>query len=174
MFIFEWLEPNAIGEWVRSSVVTFYVLEAIHVIGIVLLFGSLAIMDLRLIGVILRNIPTDAITNKLRPLTLLGFALAAATGAIMFLSSVSIYVANTQFWLKMGVIALAGANMLVFEYVIAKRSGGANPSSGFSTEKLAGMTSLLAWTIVIGLGRWIGFTKSLPMELPADFVLPVF
>jgi hypothetical protein len=172
MFLFDWLEANPIGEWIRSTVITFYMLEAVHVIGIVLLFGSLTIMDLRLVGVILRGVAVHEVTSRLRPATWVGFALAAASGSMMFLSSVAVYVANTQFWLKMGVIGFAGANMLFFELVTAKRATELGESAHLGRQRLAGLTSILAWCVVIVLGRWIGFTKGLPMDLPADFTLP--
>lgn len=171
MFLFEWMESNPIADWVQSAVITFYLLEMVHVIGITLLFGSLAIMDLRLIGLILRNVDVHHINDRLRPATWIGFALAAVTGTLMFLSSVSVYVANTQFWAKMAVIALAGINMLVLEMVIAKRASTMTEASYLKWQRFAGATSLVAWMAVIALGRWIGFTKSLPMTLPDDFLL---
>jgi hypothetical protein len=172
MQVFDWIEINPVGEWVRSTVLTFYYLEMVHVIGIVLLFGSLAIMDLRLVGVILKSVPAEDVTGRLRPATWIGFALAAATGTMMFLSAVAIYVATPQFWLKMGVIAFAGINMIVFELLISKRANQLGEPGLLRWQRFAGLTSILAWCLVIGLGRWIGFTKGLPMDLPADFVLP--
>jgi hypothetical protein len=69
----------------------------------------------------------------------------------------------------MGVIVLAGINMLVFELVTAKTAPswdkGVKPPSA---ARLAGALSLVLWITVIFLGRWIGFTKGYDFSIPED------
>jgi hypothetical protein len=129
--------------------------EAFHFIGMSLLFGSLLIMDLRLMGFFRKYLSIHAV-HALTPWALGGFAINLLTGISFFVKDADRYVTNQSFQFKMVVILLAGINFLVFWFKIRTDArtwtDDQNPTM---SAKLVGATSLLAWTLVIWGGRMI-------------------
>jgi hypothetical protein len=129
--------------------------EAIHFIGMSLLFGAIMIMDLRLIGFFRKEVSLHAV-HALTPWGLIGFLLNLFTGVAFFLKDAERYWPNPDFWFKMICIALAGVNFLVFWFVIRKQLN-ALPDDGDANMfgKAVGMSSLVLWLLVIWGGRLI-------------------
>jgi hypothetical protein len=160
------VEGSDLAEWLRSEVRALPVVNALHVMGVGLLFGTILVVDLRLLGLAGRARSFRLTARELLPLTWAGFAVALATGAMMFAANAATYVGNTAFLAKMGLLLLAGLNMAVFELATARGAEtwdtGRVPPAG----RLAGGLSVLLWLSVIFFGRWIGFTKGYDFQVP--------
>jgi hypothetical protein len=165
------VEGSAIAEWLRASLLALPVINAVHVIGVALLFGTIAIVDLRLLGIpgVQRSFRRTG--HELLGMTWLGFALAFVTGLLMFAANATTYMSNAQFFWKMGLLVLAGLNMLWFELVTSRTSLQWDTTPTPPAARAAGVLSLLLWTAVIVFGRWIGFTKGYNFEVPTDMEL---
>lgn len=140
----DWLFPNV---------------ETIHVVAVATLFGSIAMLDLRLLGVGGRRTTVSALAADYLPITWAAFVVAVIAGSLMFISRAPTYFHNTQFELKFLCLGLAGLNMLVFHlgaYRHVRRWGDRLPPP--AAARLAGGLSLLLWIGVIFFGRWTGFT----------------
>jgi hypothetical protein len=155
----EWLENTPLGSYISGSTWAFPTIETIHVFALVIVVGTIAIVDLRLLSVASRNRSVSQLSNDVLPITWTSFCLAAVTGGLMFSSKASHYLANWPFRIKMVLLALAGLNMLYFHFLTyrtvhkwddAKRAP--------SAARLAGALSLTFWIGVVVFGRWIGFT----------------
>lgn len=94
----ESLDGTAIGLTVKTSVWMFPVLEALHFIGLALLIGGVAALDLRVLGV--AEPPPIAPLHKLLPLVFAGFGINLITGVLFFLSDPLGYGVNPAFQLK--------------------------------------------------------------------------
>jgi hypothetical protein len=81
--------------------------ETVHIIGLALLFGTIVVVDLRLLG-LGRNVSAVAVTRNVLPWTLAGFAVAAATGSLMFTAHAAEFATLPIFLLKMTLIVLGG------------------------------------------------------------------
>jgi hypothetical protein len=164
------LESTAFAEWMRTSLKAMPVIEAIHVMAVAVVFGTNFIVDLPLLGYTHTRRPFTLVSGELLRLTWAGFAVAVATGAMMFVPNASTYIGNTPFWLKMGALAGAGLNMALFQTttfrsVASWDAGRPVPVAG----RIAGALSIVLWTGVIFFGRWIGFTKGYDFAIPDDF-----
>ncbi len=154
------LESFEFATAIREGEVLFPWLESIHVLAIVLVVGSIAMVDLRLLGWASRDRPVGALTREVLPITWMAFALALITGVLMFCAKAVIYGHNTYFLLKIGFLLLAAGNMLIFHKFSYRDvaawgvPGGALPQAA----KVAGGMSLLLWVCIVAFGRWIGFT----------------
>ncbi|SRR5690606_37927285 len=173
--VVEKIEASAIGEWMRTTVKAMPVVEAIHVIAIAVVFGTILVVDLRLLGIGDARRPYTQVSRELLGWTWAAFVVAAITGAMMFAANAVTYYHNTPFRLKMVALVAAGVNMAVFHLVTGRNvedwdTRRSAPPGG----RLAGALSILIWISVIFLGRWIGFTKgydfSVPEELDFDFL----
>ncbi|HTV80094.1 MAG TPA: DUF6644 family protein [Steroidobacteraceae bacterium] len=134
-------------------------IETIHVIAIATVFGSIAMVDLRLLGMVGRRSSAAQIAAEYLPITWTAFAVAAFAGSLMFISKAVTYFHNLQFELKFLFMALAGLNMLVFHcgaFRSVNRWNDQLPPP--LPARLAGGLSLLFWIVVIFFGRWTGFT----------------
>jgi uncharacterized membrane protein len=134
-------------------------LEALHVIAIVTVTGTISIVDLRLLGVAAHKRSVRHLMAELLPFTWIAFGVALVTGSLLFVSNAPAYARNAQFQMKLLFIVLAGLNMALFN-LVTRRSliSWDDASSPPRAAKIAGLCSLALWTSVIFLGRWIGFT----------------
>jgi hypothetical protein len=153
------IEHTALATFVREGDWWFPLAECLHVLAIVTVFGSVLMMDLRLLGLASRDSAVSKLSKEVLPYTWVAFGCAAITGAIMFVSRATTYGHNTQFQLKFVFLALAGANMLIFHFGVFRRVADwddALPPP--SAARLAGALSISLWIAVVFFGRWIGFT----------------
>lgn len=135
--------------WLKTNAYAYPTLETMHIVAIALVFGTLWIVDLRLLGVI-RTFDARLLAKTLLPWTLAGFALALLTGLTMFTSRVGDFISNPAFIIKMGLLLAAGANAAVLHARGALDDG--NPI----TQAQAAL-SIAIWIAIIFCGRWIAY-----------------
>lgn len=154
-----YLEDSAVAESIREGETLFPLIESIHVVAISLVVGSILALDLRLIGFASLDRPVGRLAGAILPVTWSAFAVAVASGSLLFVSNAAKYLANGFFDAKMILIAVAGLNMVVFHVVtardLARWEKDATPPL---RARLAGVMSILLWIAVVACGRWIGFT----------------
>lgn len=139
--------------WLRSAPLVYPSLEAIHIIAIAITFGSLWIVDLRLLGVRLSGMTTidaNVLAKATLPWTLLGFALAAAVGSLMFLARAGDFISNGAFLVKMLLLFTAGTNAAMLH-----SRGPLNPAS--AVTRVQALFSIVLWIGIIVCGRWIAY-----------------
>lgn len=170
-----WLEGTALATRIREALFLFPLLESAHVIGLALVVGTIAVVDLRLLGLASTERSFHRMTSDILKWTWAAFALTAVTGALMFTTNAGVYYHNTYFRAKMVLLVLAGLNVLAFELTAGRTSDGWDRAR---SAPLAGRTiaalSLAVWVAVIVTGRMIGFTTSRatvtePLPVDVDF-----
>lgn len=156
--IWQRIEYSSFGTTIAESTWMFPTLETIHVIALVTVLGTIGLVDLRLIGVKGHAARVSQIAKDTLGWTWGAFALAAITGTLLFISKASSYMINPYFLVKMGLLALAGLNMLYFHSTtwrsVEQWESGEYPKAA----KLAGWASLIFWIGIVFCGRAIGFT----------------
>ena len=156
-----WLEATPLGTTITESEWLFPTIETVHVLALTLVFGSIAFLDLRLLGLANRNRGVVSLTGETLPFTWFGFVIAAITGALLFVSAATKYYANMPFRIKLVLLALAGVNMIVF-HLLGYRSvaGWVHARQTPRAAKIAAVLSLLLWSGVLIAGRMIGFVEA--------------
>ena len=135
--------------WLRESAFAYPTLETVHIIGIALLFGSLCMVDLAILGR-MPGIDVRLLARRVLPWTLLGFLIAALSGLTMFAASVGDLIANPAFVLKMGLVFASGTNAGMLH------ARGPIDSASRLTRWQA-VLSILIWVAAIACGRWIAY-----------------
>lgn len=154
-----WLEATPLSTAIAESAWLFPALEAAHVIGLTLVVGLIAVVDLRLLGLASLAWSAQALNRAILPLTWGGFGLAALSGALMFASKPSSYLANPFFIAKLALLALAGLNVALFHRFLWPRvETGEAAALASPALKASAAASLTLWIAIVALGRWIGFT----------------
>lgn len=168
----ESIQSTALGEWIRTSLKAMPVIESVHVMAIALVFGTILIVDLRLLGFPNTRRAFTRVSGELLGWTWLAFVVAVITGALMFVADAVTYYQNTPFRLKMLALVAAGVNVAIFHGVTERGvAGWDNDAPPPAAARAAGALSILLWVTVIFLGRWIGFTQAYDFEVPEDVEL---
>ena len=154
----EWLEGLPWTTAIRESAWGYPILETAHVASIVFFAGLVIVMDLRLVGLAFTHAPLTQIQRRLFPWQMAGFVPSTATGLLLCCIDPLRYYGNVFFWVKLGMLVLAGINALAFHrttYRTAARWDEDPQVPG--TVRLAGAVSLLLWSAIIVSGRLIAF-----------------
>jgi len=155
------VEGSTAATTIRNSLYLFPLIESFHVIGLSMVFGTIAIIDLRLLGIASTRRPFTRVASDILKWTWVAFGLTVTTGLLMFITNADVYYHNFFFRSKMALLALAGINMLMFELTTGRS---VHRWDKDESAPLAGKTvaavSLLLWITIIFMGRWIGFTTS--------------
>lgn len=160
--IFQQIYDLSLAASIRENVNAFPIIESLHVLAVALVFGTILIVDLRLLGFASYRGSAQRLVTELLPYTWVAFVLAVITGSLMFISNAVAYANNTQFLLKLVAIAIAGLNMMWFHSTAYRKIAiWDEDMPPPAAARFAGVTSLILWTGVIFLGRWIGFTLDL-------------
>ena len=154
-----WMQASALGVMVRDSGVwTYAFLNLFHILGVSTLFGSILILDLRLLG-LARRLPLADLSRFTLPISKTGFAVAAATGVMMLSTNGTEYIGNPYLPIKFAAIGAGLVNIAVVNRLDAWRSLGRRELTPRETRMLAiaGGTSLISWLTAVTAGRMIGY-----------------
>lgn len=159
MSLFEPIQALPLARYIAESSWAFPTIETVHVLFLVLVVGTISIVDLRLLGWASAARPVSDVVRDVLPITWASFGLSLVSGLLLFISNATTYVENWPFRIKMLLLLLAGVNMLTFHFLtyrnIAQWDLDRTPPPA---ARLAGALSLLFWIAVVIFGRWIGFT----------------
>ncbi|HEX7217909.1 MAG TPA: DUF6644 family protein [Burkholderiales bacterium] len=155
------LESSGLGQAMRQWLWLYPSVEIVHIVGIALLFGSIAVMDLRLLGVS-RSIPVRTLARHVLPWSAASFLLIIPSGLLMFTAHASEFIDSGVFVIKMLLILAGGVNAALFHTITFRtadvwdteemRKLGPPPSA-----RAAGALSLLIWISVIACGRLLAY-----------------
>jgi putative flippase GtrA len=153
------MQASTLGHFMReSSPWTYAIVNLCHVLGIATLFGSLVVLDLRLMGV-WRRTPVATITDVAAPVAAFGFSLAIFTGVGLFATKATEYVGNPFLYVKFPAIGLGVINVFVLSRLTAWRERATRELSRSERLQLAcaGGLSLACWLTAIAAGRLIAY-----------------
>jgi hypothetical protein len=153
-----WLErtPGAVA--IRENMWMFGGLISIHVLSLGVFFGTIAILDLRLLGRAMRTTPISDLVDRSLPWTRASFTLMALSGALLLWSEAVKCYTSTSFRIKMALIFLAGFNILVFHRRTYRTVTAWDQTVVLPARvRLAGLLSLLLWIGVLTAGRAVGY-----------------
>ena len=155
------LEASGLGQAMRQWEWLYPAVEIVHIVGIGLLFGSIAILDLRLLG-FSKSISVRRLAGHVLPWTAAAFLLIVPSGLMMFIAHASDFIASPVFVAKMGLIMAAGLNAALFHTIVfpsvevwdseEMRKLGPPPSA-----RACAAASLAIWISVIACGRLLAY-----------------
>ena len=148
---FQAINDLVLGQWMRDAVWRVPAVEFVHLIGIVLLFGSLFVVNLRLFGLVLRTQPIAQVAQDVAGFQKLGLLFMVLSGPVLFITS-AVKMHNTEtFWWKMGFLMLALAYQFTLHArVVSKPDAEITPAAAKATAA----ASLFLWFSVLLNGMW--------------------
>ena len=152
------IEMSALGVAMRQWLWLYPIVEIVHLTGIALLFGSIAMLDLRLLG-LSNSVPVRRLAAHVLPWTAASFVLIVPSGLAMFVAHAGDLIGNPVFVLKVCLILASGVNAAVFHAGAFRGAADwdqhrAPPAAA----RIAAALSLLLWLSVIACGRLLAYT----------------
>ena len=154
---FEWLKYSS---WIGYLGITYgsvyATVQAGHLIAMAIIGGTVLVTDLRLLGVLLKDIPSESITKGTHQCFKYGLSVAIATGIFCAAGVADKVYYMPVFWIKM-LALLAGSGFMFF---IKQPFLNSRPHSEISpwALRMLAVASIFIWFTVAATGRWIGFS----------------
>ena len=154
----EWLAATEGSIALHESMYMYPIVESSHVLALTLFVGFATILDLRLLGLILKGVPVSQVAERLLPWTIGGFVVMIITGALLFYAIPIRTYQSIFFRAKVIFLILAGLNVWFFHSRIYQRI--AEWDHAIITPRAArraGLASLILWGAIIVAGRMIAY-----------------
>lgn len=156
--ICDWLQATSLGQAIKTSNFLFPTIETVHVLALSMVVGSIAVVDLRLLGLVWRERSVTDLSAEFLPWTWSCYGIAVVAGFLLFTSNATTYAETGAFRIKFLAMGLAGLNMAAYHFrtcrTIAQWDNAMPPPP---TVRLAGGVSLALWIAIVFCGRWIGY-----------------
>jgi len=154
----QWLEDQPWTTSWRESAWGYPAIETSHVVSIVMFAGFVVMMDLRLVGAAFKETPFSYIQSRLFPLQMVGMAISTLTGMMLLVIDPMRFYNNIFFWLKVGMLLIAGVNAIAFHLTTYKSVAAWDRDVRVPFgARVAGVASLALWSGVIVSGRLIAY-----------------
>lgn len=144
------------SDWARFNPLAYPVANVLHLLGLVMLVGGIGLLDLRTAG-LWRFIPLAQLSRSLTPIAIIGFAILAASGSVLFAADGPALAASSTFHLKLVLILLALTNVVLF-HLIGRRPGVEAASEAKPLLRIMAVVSLILWLAVATAGRMIAYS----------------
>lgn len=154
----DWLDDSRLGIAMRSELWLYPIVEVVHIIGFVVLVGSVVMFDLRVLG-LSKDIPVTALARHLLTWSVAALVLIVPAGLMMFTAHPHDFASNDIFILKLCLIATAGVNAALFHVGVYRsvtrwNTGTAAPA----IAKVQAVFSMVLWVSVVLCGRLLAYT----------------
>jgi hypothetical protein len=152
------IEASGLAQAMREWLWLYPAVETVHLVGVAMLVGSIAVLDLRLLG-LSRALPVRRLAAHVLPWTLASLALVVPSGMLLFVAHATDFVSNPVFALKFALVFAAAANAAVL-HAGAFRGAAAWDVAAMPppAARIAGALSLALWIAVIACGRLLAYT----------------
>jgi hypothetical protein len=155
------LEASGLGQAMRQWLWLYPSVEIVHIVGIGLLFGSIAVLDLRLLG-FARKISARALSRHVLPWTAGSFLLIVPSGLLMFTAHATEFIESEVFVIKMGLIMAGGVNAAIFHTTVFRSADVWDAEEMRHlppppSVRASAAISLLIWISVIACGRLLAY-----------------
>jgi len=152
---FDWLDTSMLADISKAYGGVFAVVQMFHLLGMAMLGGMVLVGDLRLLNILLKDVPSEQVIENTQKWFNVALAIVMTSGIFMSSAVAMKLYYNDMFWAKMTSLGLG----LTFVYVIRRpllkfEHDTLNPW----TIKLVAVTSISIWFTVAAAGRWIGFS----------------
>jgi hypothetical protein len=155
MEVIQAIGATSVAELLRNSETAYILVNAAHIFAIGLLVGSIATLDLRLLG-LFRAYPIQSFGGLLSRMAATGIVAAAVTGGLLFSTRPAAYLENPALMAKVTLIGCGVINAVILHrgrhWALAVATGEVRMAA-----KVSAAISLVIWAGAVLAGRWIGF-----------------
>jgi hypothetical protein len=159
----QWLYDTQFSMTMRESLWAEPIVETIHVLTLTLFLGFAVMLDMRLLGVVMKRRRMSEVLAQFNPWLFAGFTVMIVTGVLLFCGDPIAFYTTTFFKVKMIMLVLAGLNVLIFNATMGHKVADwdLNPNTP-GAAKMAAVISLVLWVLIIAAGRGIAYALPPP------------
>ncbi|MDP2142230.1 MAG: hypothetical protein Q8L20_15600 [Gammaproteobacteria bacterium] len=154
----EWLDAQAWSSGLHESYYMYNWIESTHVLTLMIFLGMLFVIDLRMLGLTMTNVPASKVAARLNIPMMIGFTIMVVTGLLLYYA---VPVRTTQsiwFRVKFFLLIAAGINAWLFHRRMNESvaTWDNEPVAPKRLRYAAGL-SLALWAGVVTTGRLIAY-----------------
>lgn len=154
----EWLDSTAWSTALHESLYAYSLIEATHVLTLMLFVGTILMLDLRLLGISFTKLKVSEMTTRILPWTVAGFVIMIVTGALLFYAIPVRTYHSLWFRVKIIVLIISLVNIWVFHRRVSRNlhewDGEAKPPM---PARISAAVSISTWGSIIVFGRMIAY-----------------
>ncbi len=153
-----WLDDSAWSTLLHESYYMYNWVESIHVLTLIVCLGMLFMIDLRMLGYALPNIPASNIAQRLNAPMLVGFTVMFITGILLFYAVPVRSSQSVWFRLKMALLVACAVNAYLFHKRMNESvASWDNNAKAPKRIRMGAALSLGFWSLVVICGRFIAY-----------------
>jgi hypothetical protein len=152
-----WLQATPLSVAIQSTLWLTPVLQSIHIVMIGIVFVSMLIIALRVLGVMGTDEPLAVIWRRFSPWFWGALGTMAGTGIVLSISEPIRQVSALSFWIKMSLLAIGISTALYFGRSVAAASADAQAGTFDGRARFAAAATILVWLTIIFMGRSIAY-----------------
>jgi uncharacterized protein DUF6644 len=158
LHVVEWLAGTSWSIALHESLYLYPLIESTHVLTLTVFVGLTVMLDLRLLGLAMRQVPASEVIARLVPWAKAGFVIMAITGLLLFYAIPIRTYQSIFFRAKVTMLILAGLNVWLFHSRVEPRVAewDLTPSTP-SGARVAAIVSLILWAGIVVAGRMIAY-----------------
>ena len=144
----------SIASYVNATPGVWTTSETLHFMGLCLLFGTVLVLNLRMLGMMKSIAFADM--YALLPMGIVGFVINLVTGMLFFIAIPEQYIANVSFQWKMVLLLPAAVSLLYLTTADDLWSLGPGDDAPVMAKVIA-VSSILVWCGVLYFGRMLPY-----------------
>jgi hypothetical protein len=154
----DWLYASPLSQLFQTVTWIIPAAQIVHIVTLSVIFASMLMLDLHLLGVTLKNRDTATVAQRFVPGIWYALPIMLASGLILIIAEPNRQLQNPAFYLKMALLLIVIVMTLALQRSIAKSPvNGGLPRRGSASAKLIASASIVLWTGIIACGRLIAY-----------------
>jgi|SRR5262245_22674836 len=156
----QWLADGVFSQWLQRALWPIILLQTLHILAIAMVLSSVAMVELRVLGLASGQSMTRT-AQRFLPWLWTGLGLLAASGIVLVIAEPKRTLDNNPaFQLKMLMLAIAIAMTVAFQVSLRRNAGlWETKAPGRKTLGVLAVLTLTLWLAIAVAGRWIAYVR---------------
>lgn len=152
----EWLSATPISQLIQNVSWIIPAVQSVHILAIAMVMASALVISLRVLGLIMADLPLVAVTRRFQPWIWVSLIILLLSGAILIIGEPGRSITNSIFQLKMLLLLIVIICTLLLQRPLRKDEAYWD-SSRRTTSRAIAVFSVAVWSCIIFAGRWIAY-----------------
>ena len=152
-----WLSATSLSQSIQNAFWVIPTVQIVHIVSIAIVMTSMAMLDLRLVGIAGRRQSLPDMAHRFLPWVWTALVVLLCSGSILIIGEPGRDLLNKVFWLKMSLLAAGVVLTFTFQFMLRRNKTFWDRNRAAAIA--LGSVSLLIWIGIIGCGRWIAYVE---------------
>jgi hypothetical protein len=152
-----WLSATALSQHIQDAFWVIPTVQTVHIVSIAIVMTSMAMLDLRLVGIAGRRQSLPDMAGRFLPWVWIALVVLLCSGTILIIGEPGRDLLNVVFWIKMSLLATAVVLTWTFQRMLQRSTTFWDRNRAAAV--LLGSVSLVIWVGIVAAGRWIAYVE---------------